>query len=122
MDKNGYLSELYADGREWIEENVEYYDSFDDAYFDMELTITGNDNGSYYCNSYKAREALEGVLWDDDVVDAIRDMGFDGMPTDRGPETCDVLVRIALLGELYSKLEDYFDELKEEQEEEEEDE
>lgn len=122
MNKQEYLVDLLEAGQDWIDENIEDYDNFSDAYWEMELVITGNDNGSYYCNSYKAEEAVSGVLWDEEIVEAVKELGFDGMPTDKGPEALDVIVRIALLSYIYSDLEDYWDDNKEDEEEEEEEE
>lgn len=115
MNKQQYLAELLSDGQDWIDENIEYYDSFGEAYDDMELVITGNDNGSYYCSSYKAEQALEGVMWDEEIADLCRDFGFDGIPTEKGPEACDVIVRCALLCYIYGDLEEYWDDNKEEE-------
>lgn len=116
MNKEEYLDELMEAGKEWIDEYL--VDSFDpdeefsDIYPEMELVITGNDNGSYYCSSAKAQEAIANAMWDESVVSLIKELGFDGIPTDKGPEAVDVLIRIALLGEIYSDLEDYFDDNK----------
>lgn len=116
MNKQDYIDELKSDGEDWIDDY--FYESYDpdydfsDVYPDMELSITGNDNGSYYCSTAKAQEAIAEAMWDEEVVNAVRDMGFDGIPTDKGPEAVDVIIRIALLGEVISELEDYFDENK----------
>lgn len=116
MNKNEYIEELILDGQNYIDEYFENSfdpnDEFSDIYSDLELSITGNDNGSYYCNSYKAGQAISEAMWDDDVVDAVKELGYDSIPTDKGPEGVDVIIRIALLGEVYSDLEDYFDEHK----------
>lgn len=112
MNKVEYLDNILSDGQCWIDENIDYYDSFDSAYDDMELDITGNANGSYYCNAAKAAEAVSDVIWDGDIVLEVQAYGYNGMPTELGPETCDVLVRIALLPWLYNELEDYFNNLK----------
>lgn len=116
MNKRDYLEELESDGIDYIDEY--FRDSFDpdedfsDIYSDMELRITGNDNGSYYCNSAKAQEAIAEAMWDEDIVNAVRELGYDGIPTDKGPEAVDVIIRIVLLGEIYSDLEEYFEENK----------
>lgn len=116
MNKQEYLDELLESGKEWI--NDYFYGSFDpddefsDIYDDMQMVITGNDNGSYYCSTAKATEAISEAMWDEEVVDLIRDLGYDGIPTDKGPEAVDVIIRYALLGEVYSELEDYFEENK----------
>lgn len=76
------------------------------------MSITGNDNGSFYCSSAKAKEAISDAMWDEEIVDLIRELGYDGIPTDKGPEAVDVIIRYVLIGEVYSELEDYFDENK----------
>ena len=116
MNKQEYLDELLESGKEWIDDY--FYGSFDpdedfsDIYDEMQMVITGNDNGSFYCSTAKAKEAIADAMWDEEVVDAVRELGYDGIPTDKGPEAVDVIIRYALLGEVYSELEDYFDENK----------
>lgn len=117
MNKQEYIENIKSDGEEWIDDYFESgqwdgEEEFSDIYYDMELVITGNDNGSYYCSTAKAQEAIAEAMWDDDIVNAIRELGYDGIPTDKGPEAVDVIIRCALLGEIYSDLEEYFDETK----------
>lgn len=116
MDKQDYIDALRSDGEDWIDEYLESSysegEDFSDVYSDMELVITGNDNGSYWISTAKAKEAIAEAMWDEEVVDAVRELGFDGIPTDKGPEAVDVIIRVALLGEVYSDLEDYFEENK----------
>lgn len=110
MNKQDYIENLKQDAIEWMDDNAESYDSFDNAWYDMELTITGNDCGSYYCNTKRAEESLAGVIWDTEVIDAVEAYGYEGIPMYKGAEAVDVIVRIALLGELYSELEEYYNE------------
>ena len=116
MNKHEYIEELLDAGKEYIDEYFECSfdpdEDFSDIFDDMQLRITGNDNGSYYCSSAKAKEAIADAMWDEEVVDAVRDLGYDGIPTDKGPEAVDVIIRFALLGEVYSDLECYFDDNK----------
>ena len=113
MNKQEYLDELLESGKEWIDDyfygNFDPDDEFSDVYDEMQLVITGNDNGTFYCSTAKAKEAISDAMWDEEVVDLVRDLGYDGIPTDKGPEAVDVIIRYALLGEVYSELEDYFD-------------
>lgn len=115
MNKQEYLDELLSAGQEYLDEAYEWDSSkeFDEVYPEMELVITGNDNGSYYCNRAKAEDAVKDAIWCEEIVELVRDLGFDGLPTDKGPEALDVLIRIALLSEIYSDLEYYWDEKKE---------
>lgn len=112
MNKLEYTENVLADAMEWIDENIEYCDDFSSAFDDMELTITGNDNGSYYCNSRRAEEALEGIIFDEEINNAMRDYGYESLPLYKGAEACDVIVRIVILNELYAEVEDYFNEKK----------
>lgn len=112
MNKQQYIENLLADAKDWIDENAEYYDRFDDAYDEMQMVITGNDNGSYYCSTRRAEESLSGVMWDNDVIELCKDLGYDGIPTEKGAEACDVIVRYVLCGDIYGEAEDYFDEVK----------
>lgn len=113
MNKEQYIGNLLADGIEFIDDNYDIYDTFDDLYDEMELVITGNDNGSYYCNTAKAEEALAGVIWDQDVIDAVRWLGYESIPLSEGAESADVIVRIALMNEVTNRLKNYYEELKE---------
>lgn len=115
MNKQEYLDELLNDAKEWIDENHEYYDSFNRLWDEMEMQITGNDNGSYYCDSHKAEQAIAEAMWDESVVDCVRELGFNGIPTNTGPEAVDVIIRIALLGDLQSEIKEYYEETIEEE-------
>lgn len=92
MNKKQYLDNLLIDGKEYLDDAYQWDNeaSFDEVYPEMELVITGNDNGSYYCNSRRAEEAVSDVLWDEDVVDSVRDLGYDGMPTHKGAEALEL--------------------------------
>lgn len=112
MNYQEYLEEILESAKEWINDNIDCYakDDFDSAWEDLELCVTGNDNGSFYCNSAKAKEALSGVIFDERVVRACSDYGYGGIPTDMGPEACDVIVRCVLLQEVHAEIEEYWDE------------
>lgn len=117
MNKMNYLIQLSIDGREFIEDNVGYYDSFEDLFDEMQNVITGNYNGSYYFSRYKAEQAVADAIWDDEIIDALKDLGYDGVPLEKGPEAVDVIIRCALIYEIHSELESYYDYLKGEKEE-----
>ena len=73
-------------------------------------SVTGNASGSYYCNSYKAEEALS-HNWDL-LAEALREFGQDGTDIlERGAEAMDVTIRCYLLGQAISQA---LDEIKEE--------
>ena len=60
-------------------------------------SVTGNASGSYYCNSWKAEEAIA-HNWDI-LADAIAEFGGDTDILRQGAESCDVTIRCYLLGE-----------------------
>lgn len=73
-------------------------------------SVTGNASGSYYCNSYKAAEAIA-HNWNL-LQDALLEFGCtDCNPIERGEEWCDVTIRCYLLGECLGSA---LDELEEE--------
>lgn len=70
MKFNDYCDVIWSDACEWIDENSSYYDNVDEMIDECRLCVTGNDNGSYYCNAARAkREAseVEDYIMDDIV-------------------------------------------------------
>ena len=116
-ERYDYLEQVTSDAKEAILENMEYWE-FDDrdeleqvAYDELLIddSVTGNASGSYYCNAWKAEEAIC-HNWNL-LADAIEE--FDGN-TDilrQGAEVCDVAIRCYLLGQAVSAA---LDELEEE--------
>lgn len=106
-NRYNYREALADDIREYIADNINIaeYASRDDLaeYLNDELwisdSVTGNASGSYYCNAYKAENALHhnmGLL-----IDACEEFGEDiGVAVKRGAEFCDVTIRCYLLGEM----------------------
>lgn len=115
-----YEENILADAEEWIEENAEYYDDFDDAWGDMEPIITGFDNHSYYCNTYKAEQAVKDVIWDERVTSELTDIGITADKFLSCPEECDCYVRYIIMNHLYNKIETMWIMAKGEEEEEDE--
>lgn len=61
-------------------------------------SVTGNASGSYFCNSYKAEEALAGN-WDL-AAEALEAFGCDDINAfEKGAEWVDVTIRCYLLGQ-----------------------
>ena len=79
-------------------------------------SVTGNASGSYYCNRYKAEEALC-HNWAE-LAEALEEFGCsDVNPFDKGAEWCDVTLRCYYLGQAIAEaLEELADELEEEEE------
>lgn len=119
MSWNEYLEQVKSDAMESIKENMEYVNGwgemFDNLFVDD--SVTGNASGSYYCNSYKAEQAVKDIIFDSDVVDEFKAMGYDGIPTEEGAETCDVIARCIALGLVSGELEDYYNSLIEDEDE-----
>lgn len=114
MNKREYIEEITNCCIDFIDENFDYFDDFDDLFDEMQMQVTGNDNGSYYCNTIKAKEALEGVLFDESITELVRELGYENLPLDRGPEACDVIVRFVLLNYCVDRdeLEEHYDEMR----------
>ena len=78
-------------------------------------SVTGNASGSYYCNSWKAEEALA-HNWDL-LAEALTQFGQDGTDVlKEGAEVMDVTIRCYLLGQAIAEvLDDLEEELAEEE-------
>lgn len=74
-------------------------------------SVTGNASGSYYCNAYRAEEAIA-HSWEL-LHDALLEFGCtDCDPIEKGAEWCDVTIRCYLLGwAIYEAIDDLADEL-----------
>lgn len=79
----------FDDIREWL---------YDEAW--VSDSVTGNASGSYYCNAYKAEEALA-HNWEL-LEEALDDFGYpsEENPIAKGAEWCDVTVRCYMLGQV----------------------
>ena len=103
-----YKNQIKEDVLSFAEESKGYIHTMeqfrDDAF--ISDSVTGNGSGSYFCNSYKAQEALGDLIWSDDLADMFRDYGYEGVPMEKGPEYIDVSVRCFLLDEVISENEE----------------
>ena len=97
---------ITADNREDIEQQLN-----DDLFCND--SVTGNASGSYYCNAWKAEEALCHNL--DLLGEAADEFGDDSITNvlKQGPEACDVTIRCYLLSQAISAV---LDELEDEAE------
>ena len=118
MENYNYLEQVTADAKEAILENMEYW-AFDDreelesVANDMlwvDDSVTGNGSGSYYCNAWRAEEA---ICHNRDLLsEACEEFGQDiGEAFRRGAEFCDVTIRCYLLSQAIAAA---LDELEEE--------
>ena len=121
MDWIDYQENVKNDAMDAIKEGMEYADNWDEMYDSLFVddSVTGNASGSYYCNSAKAEEAVSGIIFDADAVEEFKAMGYDGIPTGEGAETCDVIARCIALGLVSGELEDYYNSLREDEDEDE---
>ncbi len=111
MKKYEYLEEVKDQVIELIKDNYEKGDlvNFDDVYEESWVSdsVTGNASGSYFCNSYKAREALGS-----DVAELVEEVEAEFGPIKREKlydwEFIDVSVRCLVLHEAVTEA---FDEL-----------
>lgn len=87
-DIKQYIKENY-NGLCEIREDLLYDDLFIDD------SVTGNGSGSYYCNAWKAEEALSHNL--DLLKEACEE--FCCVPDLENPEACDVTIRCYLIGD-----------------------
>ena len=60
--ENGYIDNFKSDDLG--------YNDFSELMDEIELRVSGNDNGSYYFNPQKAQEAVKDIIFDDDFYDA----------------------------------------------------
>lgn len=107
-EKYNYLVSVMEDVRQFINENYtlgemieecEDKEAFFDKLYDeclMSDSVTGNASGSYYCNSWKAEDALCHNM---DLLEEVCEY-FDGDMGElikRGAEYCDVAIRCYIL-------------------------
>lgn len=106
MEKYNYMENMVKDVLEAIEDNYNMNDYsnrdeleqvlYDDLWVDD--GVTGNASGSYYCNAWKAEEAVC-HNWDL-LQEAMEAFGCEDInPIEKGAEWCDVTIRCYLLGQ-----------------------
>ena len=99
--KYNYYEAVKNDALEYIKENNLQDKSQDELYDELFLadSVTGNASGSYYCNTYKAEEALTHNL--DLLKEALNEFGCNfNDALERGAEYCDVTIRCYVLGQI----------------------
>ena len=124
MEKYNYYKNIYADVKQYISDNIElsnYYDEEDNSFDLSELSdelndkcwisdsVTGNASGSYTFNRI---EAAENLAHNWDLMKELADNGLEPNEKDRfEPEVWDVCVRCYLLPQVIA---DICEELKQE--------
>lgn len=120
MNYNDYRKQVLNDAIAAIDEQFDggYWDGdtewdvvYDNLFIDD--SVTGNGSGSYFFNAAKAREAVADAIWDEKVLNALSEIGVDGDQIaqylrDNDAESLDVCIRCAMLGEVYSEIEEHF--------------
>lgn len=110
-ERYDYLHAIKADVREYIRNEIEFSDYESESELEEHLndvlwvddSVTGNASGSYYCNSWKAEEAIAHNL--DLLAEALEEFGCDDVNIlSRGAEWCDVAIRCYLLGQAISEV------------------
>lgn len=104
-EKYNYLEQVTSDAKEAILECMGEWDFNDRDELEQiandELwtddSVTGNASGSYYCNAWKAEEAIC-HNWEL-LEEAINEFGGDTNILRQGAEFCDVTIRCYLLGQ-----------------------
>ena len=115
MDEYNYLEAVKEDVLNYIKENVSFEDFEDRDELEEHLndvlwaedSVTGNASGSYYCNTWKAADALS-HNWDV-LKEALENFGDDSNPIEEGEEWCDVTIRCYLLPTAISEVLDEID-------------
>ena len=130
MEQYNYLEAVIEDVKEYINDEIDLAEwkgnkdgleeQLNDDLF-VNDSVTGNASGSYYCNTWKAEEALAHNL---ELIEEVAEAwGIE--PTisagyEHGAEWWDVTIRCYYLGQAIAEaLEDYEEELEEEEESEE---
>ena len=129
MERYNYLEAVAEDVREYINEEINLdewrgdregleQDLYDDLF--ISDSVTGNASGSYYCNTWKAEEALCHNL--DLLGEALSGFGSDPeYLLKNGAEAADVTIRCYVLGSAISEVldeleaEGAFDEVEEDE-------
>ena len=116
MERYDYEQEVRNDLRDWLKD--EYFpnkgiesaddmtervrqDAYDDAF--VSDSVTGNASGSYFCNGWKAEEAICHNL--DLLKEAGEEFGDESIvKVLDSPESCDVTIRCYILGQVFDEV------------------
>ena len=110
MTNYNYLENIKADVKEYIDNEINLKDFSDREELEEKLndtlwtedSVTGNASGSYYCNSWKAEEALA-HNWDL-LAEAMKEFCCEVDLLEKGAEWADVTIRCYLLGQAISEV------------------
>jgi hypothetical protein len=107
MENYNYLEAVTADVLDYIKDEIDLAEwkgnrdglerKLNDDLWTVD-SVTGNASGSYYCNAWRAEEALA-HNWDV-LEEALAEFGQDGVNViEKGAERADVTIRCYLLGQ-----------------------
>lgn len=118
MERYDYFEEIKSDLETFIKENYDlndfedideaYEKIYDDAF--ISDSVTGNASGSYFCNTWKAEEA---ICHNFDLLEEAYDGNDGAYFFQNGAESCDVIIRCYLLNQV---LQEVLDEMFQERE------
>lgn len=108
MDRYDYREALKQDVLDFLKEEGKTTKTINqDDLYDLcwiSDNVTGNASGSYFCNAYKAEEAIS-HNWDL-IGEAFSEFGMEAKEMEKGPEFIDVTIRCYLLGEIIAEIYD----------------
>ena len=115
-EKYNYMEAMKEDIKEYIDNEVNLKDFSDKDELEEKLnedlwvadSVTGNASGSYYCNSWKAEEAICHNL--DLLGEAMSEFGCEADLLEKGAEWADVTIRCYLLGQVIGEVLDDMEE------------
>lgn len=102
-------TQAFSDG-EYID-----YETFDEVYEQMFIddSVTGNGSGSYTFSRYQAEQNTQGLFWDSEFIEVLKDFGYESIPTKDGAEALDVIARCIALSYMSGEIETAWNEAKE---------
>ena len=115
-ERYNYMEAMKEDIKEYINNEVNLKDFTDRDELEEKLnedlwvedSVTGNASGSYYCNSWKAEEAICHKL--DLLGEAMKEFSCEAGLLENGAEWADVTIRCYLLGQAIGEVLDDMEE------------
>lgn len=114
MTWNDYLKEVKEKAEEHICEAIEYYieeeTEYDEINYNLIIDdcVTGNISESYTYNTILAADNVSQLIWDDEIIERFKELGYSGIPLEQGPEAIDVNLRCFAVEDLWDELEKYY--------------
>ena len=105
----GVLVKEYVYGDEYFSPLERYFDDFFDDIRWSRGYITGNSDGSYFCNRTRAKNAVRDMMFDRDFIFHLeKDWGYEISELADDPERLDVLAREFTIVNIRDQCLDYF--------------